>query len=307
MKKYKQGMESKEQPNDREMTRRELLKLGLVGGLVLAAGYGATKLISVNPEILKRIEQSCNEALRGIKSPYAVENIHERIARHEKELEERLKDARPISSFDQLNAMRRNLRGDYKLVNDIPCHKGHNWEPIGSLEKGFTGAFYGGGYTIHNMNAIWPERDYVGMFGWIGKIGTADKSLCYGAAGNLKLRNLKVIGRFHIGKLVGYNDCGFIFDAYANGENSGVLSVGGMIGSNYGIALRCSNKGLVKGGGGLIRYNVGYVVDCLSNPDVVGEASGTLIGWNHVEISGVDDFSEHIINSPGTIGCDTSP
>lgn len=169
MKKYKQGMDSGGNQADKdpnpEISRRRLLGY-IVGGGALAAGiyYGIPELVKRDPQ---RMEQFLNNIMRQNNDPEVVENIHERVARYEKELEELVEDATPVRTFAELNSVRRNLRGNYKLVNDIVCPNGHNWEPIGSLEKPFTGTFNGQGYTIHDLRAEWPKRDYVGMFGSI--------------------------------------------------------------------------------------------------------------------------------------------
>jgi hypothetical protein len=82
-----------------------------------------------------------------------------------------------ITTAAELNNVRLNLGGDYKLNNDIdltaylaPGGAGEamwgaaGWEPIGTLAP-FTGSFDGGGHVI---KGLWIDRgatDFIGLFG----------------------------------------------------------------------------------------------------------------------------------------------
>ena len=301
-----------EQRHEGEMSRRRILSY-LVGAVALAAGvyYGLPALLERSPGAARSMEQFFNNIMRRNNDPDAVENIQERIDRLTRELEDRVESAVPIGTFEQLNAVRRNLSGNYKLVSDIHCPAGHNWEPIGTAEKPFLGIFNGQGHTVYDLRAEWPERDYVGMFGIVGK----DEKYA-GVVGNLKLERVNVRGRLNVGKLLGFNKGAFIYDVFSEGIVCGISCIGGNSGVNFeGIIKGCADKGNVDGGsciGGLVGWNHirGYVVDSFPNEYVQEDEAnkkGSLIGWNNVLIIGSDDYSKHIINSSGTIGLDTSP
>ncbi len=302
--KYRQGMESGDaDTNQRDtnpnISRRDWLKLGVVGGVLVAGALAGRKYIEYNPQA---IEKWCNEIMRRNKDPDAVENIHERIIRYEKELEELVEDAQPIGTFEGLNKLRENLRGNYKLVNDIYCPSGHNWEPIGNLENHFTGTFNGQSYTIHGLRAEWPERDCVGMFGYLKEENNHIPAIC-----NILLKNVFVKGKRYVGKIVGYNNEGFIQNCDIQGEVIGIDYVGGIAGVNFsGVLSKCLNKGKITGKeviGGVAGWNHlhGYIDDCSQNSEIYGEnIIGTLIGWNYSNTR----FSGRITNSNGTIGYD---
>jgi hypothetical protein len=298
-----------ERRHEGEISRRRLLSY-LVGGGALAAGvyFGVPKLLESSPEMLRAIEHSCNEVMRQNNDPNAVENIEERIKKLKRRLEERLERAHPITSFGELNDIRKNLDWDYRLESDIECPKGHNWEPIGIPEKPFIGSLNGQGYTIHGLRAEWPDRDYVGMFGYV-----KSNSKSISAIGNLNLKKSVVIGRSYVGGLVGLNLGGFVFNGEIDTNVTGFLqNIGGVIGFHCGegIVLEFRSNGEVKGDeivGGLLGYNNEGYVGCSPNNSVRHDTNrhfGSLMGINYSPISWRDDFSERIIGSPGTIGWD---
>lgn len=307
-----------ESMHEEKVSRRKLLAYIIGGGaaVYLGAKFGIPKLAEMNPQL---IEQICNNSMRG-QGIADVENIEERIARLTRELEDLVEDATPISTFEQLNSMRKDLRGNYKLINDIHCPAGHNWEPIGAFENPFVGTFNGQGFAIHDLSAVWPERDYVGMF---GVVGTNQEYLDkIWVISNLCLKNVIVIAKSQSGKLIGINNGALINYCSTYGNIRGLSIIGGLCGiNNDGIMKKCSDTGEVDGSkiktnepeiiGGLIGKNYqGFVIDCLPNDSVKYNSSkinGSLIGLNNTPLSRYDDFSEHIINSSGTIGCDLSP
>ena len=76
----------------------------------------------------------------------------------------------PISTPQELYAIRANLSGNYILVNDIDLSGYANWMPIGAVRsQPFTGSFNGDGFVIRNMtvHVEWPsDIDHVGgLFG----------------------------------------------------------------------------------------------------------------------------------------------
>ena len=70
-----------------------------------------------------------------------------------------------ITDCTQLQEMRDNLDGNYRLANDINCNlMGLAWEPIGfDTNFPFTGTFDGDNYTIFNLG--YSGGMYAGLFG----------------------------------------------------------------------------------------------------------------------------------------------
>ncbi len=217
--------------------------------------------------------------------------------------------ATPISTFEGLDKVRRNLGGNYKLACDIHCPQGHNWEPIGDYKNPFAGTFNGQGFTVYDLRAEWPERDYVGMFGVVKR-----REGFIAGIGNLKLNEVSVCGKSYIGSLIGFNVGGFLMYCDAIGEVNGIFGVGGDVGNNlYGVLYKCISRGKVDGNkhiGGVIGINSqGYVLKCTPNDFVKKDSvnyKGSLIGSNFFEPDSRDDYSE-CIDSPGTIGLSTDP
>ena len=64
------------------------------------------------------------------------------------EEEEEEEQAKEIQTWNDLDAIRNNLDGDYVLMNDLECaaNSGRGWQPIGTSTNPFTGTFDGQGY-----------------------------------------------------------------------------------------------------------------------------------------------------------------
>jgi len=75
--------------------------------------------------------------------------------------------ATPITNCTELQSINNDLSGDYYLANDIDCSEHKNFDPIGLLDKPFTGTFDGKGYKITNLYINRPETNYIGLFGII--------------------------------------------------------------------------------------------------------------------------------------------
>ena len=87
-----------------------------------------------------------------------------------------------IQTPAQLDAVRRNLAGNYELLTDIDLASYTNWQPLGnrSRDLAFTGALNGQGHTIRNLNS--HGHQFMGLFGWIN--GATIRNLII-VAGNL--------------------------------------------------------------------------------------------------------------------------
>ena len=78
-----------------------------------------------------------------------------------------------ISTMEELEAVRDDLTGSYRLVCDIVIDENAyagggifegGFVPLGNEDKAFTGIFNGNGHTIKNLR-LNADRSYVGLFG----------------------------------------------------------------------------------------------------------------------------------------------
>jgi hypothetical protein len=186
-----------------------------------------------------------------------------------------------ITNVKQLQEIKYDLKAHYVLGNDIDAsetrywNNGQGFEPIGDAINPFTGSFDGRGYKIYNLY-INTTRDYVGLFGYVGKEGIVK---------NVGLENVKIISADkNVGGLVGVNS-GTVSNCYSTGSVNGHIAVGGLIGVNSGTVSNCYSTGSVNGGndvGGLIGVNSGTVSNCYSTGSVEGYYYvGGLVGYNY--------------------------
>lgn len=217
-----------------------------------------------------------------------------------------------IRTWYDLNAVRYNLRGHHRLMNDLDsitagyekfagptanCGKG--WEPIGPGVlplRGifdFRGSFDGQGHEIRDLVINRPNENQVGLFG----------SVFGGVIKNVGTVNASVIGNCMVGGLAGEIFKGTVNKSYFSGNVTGGEMVGGLVGSHYYAAIRdCYSSGNITGQmsvGGLVGKNEGVVNNSYSNAGVTGNyCVGGLIGkggifvgnsfWD-VEVSGVKE------------------
>ncbi len=202
-----------------------------------------------------------------------------------------------IYYLEDLNAIRNQLNGKYKLVRDLdfnsdasyrdPINKAQwtvadygndadtGWLPIGISKNRFTGIFDGNGHTIFNVQINRDDADYQGLFGVLGSAASVR---------NVGLSNVRIEGRQYIGGLVGGN-FGTIINSYANGIGVSATSVvGGLVGWN-GITARIINSyaGGDVGGisiGGLVGFNEGSITNSYAMTNVEGVLAGSLVGSN---------------------------
>jgi len=119
------------------------------------------------------------------------------------------------------------------------CDVSEGFEPIGNTDsintfqgEPFTGVFDGQGYKITNLYINRPARDFIGLFGHIGRINVNDENII---VKNVGLENANIDGDYFVGGLAGKNR-GKIENAYVNGgtiKASGGL--GGLVGTLNGI------------------------------------------------------------------------
>ena len=205
-----------------------------------------------------------------------------------------------IRTWYDLAAMRHNLAGSYRLMNDLDSTTaGHNelasptandgkgWEPVGTSNDQFTGTLDGQGYEIRNLLVNRPDDTGVGLFGFVDVAGAIE---------NVRVVNGEVTGYESVGGLVGQNG-GIVSNSYSMGtvtaERERGNCVGGLVGHNEGTVSNSYSTGTVTvkrdlGNcvGGLVGENDGTVTDSYSTGSVTGDyCVGGLVGENNGTVS----------------------
>ena len=124
-----------------------------------------------------------------------------------------------ISVPAELDAVRKNLSGRYKLTADISLASYGNWIPIGSYDDPFTGKLDGNGYKIKDLKINRSTEEIVGLFGCVKG----------GVIRNLALENVSIVGKSGVGGIAGLITEGTIIaNSYSTGRVSafGVFSGG---------------------------------------------------------------------------------
>jgi len=172
-------------------------------------------------------------------------------------------------------------------VNDATT--GWGWNPFDGAH--FAGVFDGNDHVISNLNI--QGENYLGLFGRLDSGATIS---------NLGLVALDVHGYEFVGGLVGENR-GRIEGSYIGGTASGNYRVGGLMGSNRGSITGSYSTGTVSADrfvGGVAGLNGGNITNCYNAGSVTGEASGGLVGFNHIRTSKTDGLLGSISNSYST-------
>ncbi|MFA6175831.1 MAG: PASTA domain-containing protein, partial [Phycisphaerae bacterium] len=171
------------------------------------------------------------------------------------------------------------------LMADIDLN-GYVIRPIGNSMVRFTGNFNGQGFVIRNAKMNMPNKNYVGLFGSVGKGG---------AISDLGVEDVNIAGKKFVGGLIGFNR-GAISNCYSTGFaalNSSSFA-GGLIGFSAGGTISDCNSAVNISGsgaaiGGLIGYNgkrnvisncyaTGAITDTNSNR--FDSSAGGLVGSN---------------------------
>jgi hypothetical protein len=145
---------------------------------------------------------------------------------------------RQIQDWYDLDAMRDNPAGRYRLMNDLhSASPGYwtvasiignyrkGWQPIGTSSDPFTGSFDGQGYEISGLFINRPDEDEVGLFGCIGEAGVVN---------DVEVVNAAVTGNKYVAGMVG-NNLGTLSNCYFSGSINGDQCLGGLAGLNVGI------------------------------------------------------------------------
>jgi hypothetical protein len=193
-----------------------------------------------------------------------------------------------IRDWYDLDAIRNNLEGHYRLMNDLDstspgytelasptANEGKGWQPVGTLEASFSGTFDGQGYEIHDLFINYPYEYSATLFVWVGEGGVIK---------NLGVVNATATGYEAVSGLVGWNE-GTVSNSYSTGSITGVAWVGGLVGGNAGTVSNSYSTGSVTGdynAGGLVGVNSGTVSSSYSTASVTGEMCvGGLVAFNN--------------------------
>lgn len=211
-----------------------------------------------------------------------------------------------LFTIAQMGHIRHHLDGHFALIDDIDASEATDWPvigglgfpPIGSIDNPFTGSFNGRGNTIHNLQVIFPDNEYVGLFGYVGQDARVE---------NVNIDGANVKGKKYVGILAGFaRDAEIDMVTTSGSVESEQGFVGGVVGVNQdrGSVKRSSSSSEVTspmtGGadrvGGLVGWNVGDIVNGeATGVTVVGETFvGGLVGHNvgTVRDSSADNNSE---------------
>lgn len=184
-----------------------------------------------------------------------------------------------INSYKHFENMKYNMQKDvyYKLDVDLD-YGNRTYEIVGNENGYFNANFDGNGHSIKNITINSVTKDYVGLFGYVGKDSTIK---------NVIVENINSSNGYYVGGIAGYN--------LGNIEN---CKTSGNLGTNY------SSLSLTAYNGGIVGYNAGTIANCTSNVEVLtvsvrGDKStyaGGIAGFNTK-----DGKIEHCINN-GQIG-----
>jgi len=189
-----------------------------------------------------------------------------------------------IRTWHDLDAVRDNLAGHHRLMNDLDsttagydelagptADDGKGWERLGTghfndpnFYLAFTGTFDGQG---HEIRELFQSRSGVGLFGYVAPGGVIE---------NLAIVDATVMGHRPVAALAATN-AGIVSNCSSSGNVTGDFSVGGLVGKNSGAVNNCYSRASVAGRhldvGGLVGENGGGSV---SNSYATGSVTG---GW----------------------------
>jgi hypothetical protein len=223
-----------------------------------------------------------------------------------------------VRTWNDLNAVRDNLRDRYILMNDLDsttagytelasstANQGKGWQPIGTEDDLFTGTFDGQGYEIRDLFINRPGESFIGLFGVVGEGGVVQ---------NIGVVNADVTGYGAVGALMGDNE-GTVSNSYSTGSVTGTGWVGGLIGANLGTVSDSYSTGSVTGDervGGLVGFNeaapvsnsysTGSVTGRYSVGGLVGATSGTVSdAYSTGSVTGEENVGGIVGENTGTV------
>ncbi|QGY44467.1 T9SS type A sorting domain-containing protein [Maribellus comscasis] len=190
-------------------------------------------------------------------------------------------DPYQIRSVEQLDSVRNFRRNSFILMTDLDYtgydNSDEGWSPIGSLDYGFSGNFYGNGHTISNLRINREASDQVGLFGAILDATIDD----------LSVNNIDVSGNNDVGGIAGYLEYSDIINCHTSGNLNGIgNNIGGIAGKSSSSTIEGSNTiGKVSGEdylGGLCGYSSETTISqCYADGNLNGnDYLGGLTGYN---------------------------
>jgi PKD repeat protein len=134
----------------------------------------------------------------------------------------------------------------FLLTTDLDLNGISGVARIGNEHAPFTGILDGGGHVIRNLSINLPDKNKVGLFGWISESACQLK--------NLGVQTSSITGRDSVGGLVGENSTwgsagATISSCFASASTTGRNSVGGLVGSNVGTITTCYASGTLSASG----------------------------------------------------------
>ena len=198
----------------------------------------------------------------------------------------------------KLNGENKVLNDDGSLISNPSTLQ--TWTPIGTDDTGkrFTGTFDGNNKTIRGLYINDSTKNYVGLFGCVGKNGKVI---------DVTLADSYVSGNMNVGGVCGKNYGGTVNGCSNNGEVTGTSNyVGGVCGKNYGGSVNgCYNTGKVTGTssvGGVCGENNSNVAGCYNEGHVTGTWTvGGVCGNNYGgTVKGC--YNTKAVTGKGTVG-----
>ena len=159
-----------------------------------------------------------------------------------------------IRTAAELDNVRNNLSGSYKLMADISLSSYADWEPIGSDGNPFTGKIDGNGYEITGLKIDRITAVHAGLFGYVRG----------GEIIDLALKDVDIAGGGDAGAIAGSIEDSTIINCHSTGRIASGDASGGIAGSVYNSRIINSSS-------------AAYVVSYLD--DSTGSMSGGIAGY----------------------------
>jgi hypothetical protein len=186
--------------------------------------------------------------------------------------------------------------GDHDADTNTP-NVAMGFAPIGSQQHTYQGIFDGAGFAISNLYINRPTAE-AGLFGWV----------YLSQISNLRLTDVDITGGQPTGAVVGFSDRGSITATHVSGRVEGVASqIGGLVGfDSEGSLSQCSFDGDVTGPlqvGGLVGQSdigTGTISACYTKGTVSSDSvlAGGLVGASGAQIS--DSYSVSAVSGSGS-------
>lgn len=213
-----------------------------------------------------------------------------------------------IRTVEDFSAMRNNLSGNYRLMNDLDFSSIDDWVPIGTSDFPFSGIFDGNGFEINGFHLIDSAYDR-GSFSLLGicknaiirntiirepdievqNMGSGYE--CFAALANDLNQSLSEHNAVIKGKIIAGNGgasgihCGIgnsIFldlfnsaDVFSSFREKIMRNTGGIVGGGFGYLTRCANEGVISGRhltGGIVGYGANITLShCINSGRIYGQ------------------------------------